>query len=653
MTYTDNEILDKINTLSLGELEDLYLNSKIAYYEGNPFMSDNAFDNMLEKHLKNNFSKVVNQIGYKRKDFDFKHPSKMLSLKKIQTESFGDDNHINYMSEEFELWYFSCLDELKIPHFVDIELEYTPKYDGNAINIIYKGNKLYEILTRGNGEHGKNITDRMSIIVPYTLKEFDILSENVILEIRCEVVITKDIFDNKYNNQANPRNFVAGVLGSDIFDPSVINDLTIIPIHFILNNDHIDFEPKFESIFSFTEKRIGTHRDYESNIEFFRSIRQDNKFQLDGTVISLQSGYRNMLGVKDAYPKYAIAIKFPPETAISTVIGVEWNVGKTGDITPVVTVKPVKLMGTVVKRASCYNARYIINNKISNGAIVEICKRGDIIPAISSVLERPDRSFGVPSVCPKCGNSLVFDNVNIKCCNNKCQGRVSKKLAMGAHILGLKNVGIKTLEHFSENFDNFIDLIIWLRNNGNDKEKIEGYGFSYGSKSYEIFMNAFDNIKSISYPQLILLMSIDNVGGKLAEQVSLSYNELIPDWKGYDKNLIELFMQSDMRDSIEQYIYQLEKIGIEIERPKTKVENDDIIYICLTGSPKEFGYRTKEDFLSNMGNLKEVSISDKRCKYLVTDSYESESGKMKTAKNNDIHIFTYEDFINNFKNKKS
>ena len=221
-------------TKNIRLLEQKYLKAKIAYYEGNPFLSDVEFD-ALENLLKKQGSRVTEQVGSKRKDFDFAHPTKMLSLAKLQTEETSDG--VDYKLLDFLKWYNK--NSTKIGK--NVELSATPKFDGSAINIIYEGTQLSTILTRGNGKSGKDITVKFKDFIPQSISSDLNLSPEDILEIRCEVVIDVNVFAKKYANKfANPRNYVAGVIGQDEVDYEKLSELTIIPLNFIVNGTHVD-----------------------------------------------------------------------------------------------------------------------------------------------------------------------------------------------------------------------------------------------------------------------------------------------------------------------------------------------------------------------------------------------------------------------------
>lgn len=363
-------------------LEEKYLKAKISYYEGKPDLTDPEFD-ALEKILKEVGSKVVEQVGSKRKDFDFYHPTKMLSLDKIQTEETPEG--INYMEEDFMKWY----QKRKAIIGTGVALLGSPKFDGNAINIIYRGGKLANIVTRSDAYTGKDITKRFLKKVPNYIDLMAItFSEDDVVEIRCEVVIKTKIFNEKYAEDfANPRNYVAGVIGADDEDEVKIEELDIIPLHYILNGKQISQRGFIKNpLYNHSFNLSFLAENYIETIKSYENLRKNFPYQLDGVVITFPTEYRDLLGENDHDPEWGIAIKFIPIEAITEVEGIEWNVGKRGELVPTVLLKAVLLDGSTIRRASGYNARYIIDNGLRPGSMVSIHKSGDIIPEISKVI---------------------------------------------------------------------------------------------------------------------------------------------------------------------------------------------------------------------------------------------------------------------------
>ncbi len=652
--------------MNIQNLETQYLKAKIAYYEGNSIMSDAAFDK-LEQELKNAGSRVIEQVGSKRKDFDFPHPNPMLSLSKIQTENINEQT--NYQETQFQTW-FNKRNDIILKNTGNL-IDYmfcTPKFDGNAINIIYLNNKIQTVLTRGDGKSGKDITDRFKKYLPecIELSETNLRkNEERVLEIRCEVVINRSIFTNKYADEfANARNYVAGVIGKDDIDVEKVSELSIVPLIILENGKHLNlslFDDIINSwpIFSKSHSikiRTGI-KEYLSAIKYWEDNRDSFEFQLDGVVFALPYDYRELLGENDHDPEWSIAIKLIPEEVVTSIIGIEWNIGKTGELVPVVLLNPVSLAGTTVKRTSGYNAGYIIDNELGIGSFVSMHKSGDIIPAIKKVVIKSLTPFVLPETCPYCSSLLTFDGIHLMCTNKDCIGRIARILEAGSIVLDLKGIGGKTLEPFAQDFKNIYELMVWVLNGTSNKTirtsaytydiAIEKYGIKAGSRSHEIFYDAFRNIKSLSYAQVILMIGYDGVGKKLAEQVAREYCGLEPSYASMEKALVLMFKQPAIRSYIENAVSSLESLGVIVN----KFNNDnnkttktmETIYVCMTGTPSPIA-KTKAEFISQFSNVEEVSITDKRCNFLITDSYNSTSNKMKVAEKKGIKIVTYEDF---------
>lgn len=632
--------------MNIRQLEENYLKAKIAYYEGEPFLSDAEFD-ALEEVLRKEGSKVIEQVGSKRKDFDFFHPTKMLSLSKIQTEA-REDGSTYYAEDQFLKWFnknAAIVGKMGM-------LEASPKFDGNAINIIYRGGILSNILTRGDGITGKDITKRMSVHLPQTLGIDGLdITESDIIEIRAEVVIDINLFNQKYASEfANARNYVAGVIGKDDEDQKKVSELKIIPLHYLLNGKHVGGNPFRHNRFYEDWIELFSFEQYEDLIKSHEKLRKEIPYQLDGVVISFPIQERDTLGENDHDPEWALAVKFVPVETITEVEGIEWNISKRGEIIPTLLLKPVFLDGSTVQRASGYNASYVVNNKLGPGAVVSIAKAGDIIPEIQKVIagtpDDPNTSFSsrfLPTVCQHCGSTLEYDNVHLSCPDEFCDGKIAKQLTSALRVLDIKGVGEKTIEPFAKAFSDMYDVITFVLTCENDPS-MENFGIKLGSRSHELFVKAFKNIKSLTYEQVIQMIGYENVGKKLSTQLAREHAGLDYDYAHLERALVEKLRSPEISDYIKYVVSGLEALGISIDRPKEEKKSSDSYGVCMTGSPKSFGYATKAEFLSKFTNLYEVSLSDSNCKYLVTDDLFSTSSKMKTAQKKGIEIKTYGDF---------
>jgi len=630
---------------NLFELENKYLTAKVMYYKGTPIMTDPEFD-AFEAHLKSLGSKVPYQVGAKNKDFDFTHPTPMLSLSKIQTEE-NKDKSVNYMTPDFMKWF-----NKRMAIVGDVILESSPKYDGNAVNSIYVGGKLTNIVTRGDGFAGKDVTNKLVKHFPSVLNLSGVeITDTDVIEIRSEVVIDVNFWNGKYSDDfANPRNYVGGVLSPDEVDEVKCSELMVMPLHLVLNGEHIEMNNlnNHNELMSNVYHKHFKADEYESIIDWYIELRKKFHVQLDGVVIALPVDVRSTLGENGHDPEWSLSIKFIPEEATTTVSTLEMFIGKTGEFTPVIQLNPVQLAGTTVRRASGYNFGYIMTNKIGPGALVSIAKAGDIIPEVQSVIVPSTEEFEIPSHCPHCNSELTFDGIHLMCNNTTCPGRIAKQLASNAKFISIKGVGPKTLENFAGDFEDLVDLIVWTRTNGTSSD-IEKYGITNNSRSHELFLNAFNNIKFLTYGQVIVLMSYNNVGLKLADQVANMYTGSSADFAGHDRSIVEMFKGEDVKARIEAKIESLVSVGIDVEVPVQKEITNDSLFVCMTGSPKPFGFATKKVFTELIGDkLNEVSITSKDCQYLITDDLNSKSSKMKNAEKKGIEIVTYGEFAEKY-----
>ena len=129
---------------------------------------------------------------------------------------------------------------------------------------------------------------------------------------------------------------------------------------------------------------------------------------------------------------------------------------------------------------------FIVNKQIGIGTVISLIKSGDIIPEIQQIIIPSESDVVLPIICPKCSTELTFDGIHLMCNNESCPGRIGKQLSTNAKLIGLKGIGPKTIDWFSNDFDDIIDLIVWVNRYGNTKD-IENYGIKHNSRSHENF----------------------------------------------------------------------------------------------------------------------------------------------------------------------
>ncbi len=631
---------------NLKEKEQLYLKASDSYYNGNTIMPDAEYDE-LEQFLIDNNSSVVNKVGTKQNEGrKFKHPSKMLSLKKIKTQ-----DNINLPYEEFQRWLKKVGTE---------NIEFTPKYDGNSANVIYKEGKLWKVLSRGDGIEGIDITDKFRYLVPREL--YDIYMVDTI-EIRGEVLIKKKIFLEKYSQFKNPRNFVAGVLNSKTIDENIIEDLIFMPVEIRLHdNDKINY---LTDINSTLNKLLDIHTDlYSINInkvfekDFYTVFNKmldyrnkESEYQLDGFVAKVvDSDLRKKLGENNHDPEWALAIKFAPVETSTYIKDIEWCIGKTGEFAPVGILEGVDLDGSTVSRVSLNNYRYIVDNKTTPGAKITLVKAGDIIPQISGIIEESKESIDnyIPEFCPHCNAELkIVDGIHLICPNEYCDGTNFYKFLYGFEQLKLDFFGEKIIKRiYDAGLHNVID--IFDKKKFNREFLIEKCGLPDG-KNVDRLLEQRDKKKSIELREIIVLMAINGIGKRASVEIAKMVSGLEYTDFNFQKEFFEMFKPgNEYRKILEANINNLNKNGVKVMKPEKEQTNSETKTFECTGSPKPY-FAIKEEFFSfaKERNFNHTSLV-KGTDYLITDDYNSKSSKMAKAKKLGIDIISYEDFVKKF-----
>lgn len=675
---------------NIEEKEALYLKAKEMYYNEEPIMEDSAFDE-LEKWLKNNGSDVIKKVGSWDRKAKIKHPTRMGSLEKIQADKANGEPPV----DDFNKWFNKC--------FSDggsyVYIETSPKFDGNAINLVYENTKLIHVLSRGDGIYGRDYLSKIDITqIP------SIIPIDGVVEVRCEAVIRKDVFAKKYarlpelsdeeNSKrfSNERNYVAGVLNSDDSTKEQIEEIHFIPVEWRQSQDgkiihygnmydlktwgfkYLDYyfygSPtpyccggcgSLEEYKKASDKPIpndkygsGVCSKYQFILHFYEFENYKYKecpYRMDGFVIKSIPSERKRIGETDHHPKWALAIKFKPENASTTIKGFEIKMGKTGNFTPVVLLNPVDLDGSIVSRASGYNYKYIIDNKIGVGAIVTLVKSGDIIPQITSVDVPADKTFEMPTICPHCGYELeIINGTHLHCPNNECEGKKLFKFINSMNVLELDGVGDAFLE---ELYNKVKQPVAFYVNNHDDGGVDEDYLIDCGMKEGKIlenFVKQVNNIKKLTIEQVIGLMGLEgmSMGGKTIKEIAKKLSGVDYSFTGLEKKVVYGWDINDEDHSkLTAFNLLLEDIGMHgmpIEYIKKREGN--VIKLCLTGSPKKFNFASKGEFIKFMENkdyiVDEVSVKD--CDYLITDDIDSKSSKTTTAKKLNKKIVTYDYF---------
>jgi DNA ligase (NAD+) len=444
------DLIEYWQNLAIETLESEVKRHNTLYWNQNaPEISDVDYDVLVEiLRQKNPDSKVLIDLGshFGETGTQIKHLSAMLSLDKC------------YQDVDLKKW----ADKIK-GNFI-----MTPKIDGVACSIRYddKGN-LKVSATRGDGMIGEEITQNVMLLpsVPKKLKGRSISKQeevqlslfaaqvfekiNVEIEVRGEVYFPLNAFEKWKDRFSNPRNAAAGSLKHK--DNKMIAELGIRFFAYdLLGIDFKTHAEKFEFLkdngFEVVDYEVLSHEELAMGYQKIGKIKDQLNYELDGVVFRANDNqeYEN-LGITSHHPKGAIAYKFQGDSALTTVKGIEWSVSRTGVLTPVCLVEPVKLSGAMVSRISMHHAGMIQNKKLTIGASVMAMRRGGVIPHLESVVKDGDFPIELPSICPTCPKQCAKTKMegDFLYCQSEtvCEARLRQSIFYFAQMMGIEGFG--------------------------------------------------------------------------------------------------------------------------------------------------------------------------------------------------------------------
>ncbi len=666
-----------VHTNNLENLRDILRFHEHRYYvENDPLISDFEYDTLykkLETFEKEHPELITKDSPTQRvgvtliKDFPkTRHLVPMLSLE----NSYNEEDLKDWDRKAKEI---SGLDE--------IEYTVEPKFDGASISLIYENNLLVRGVTRGDGEIGDDITPNIFQIKSIPLSApFD--SKNIQqIEIRGEILINKDNF-KKYNNSlmeegipplANPRNAAAGSLR--IKDTSIVRKRNLegflYHVSYILNVH----EPKNETILTHSDmlkmlQEFGFRTPQHElkvvkginavirEIEEFEKQRDQLPYEIDGMVIKVNNlELQEKLGMTSHHPRWAIAFKFKARQATSKLLSVEFQVGRTGAVTPVAKIQPVAVGGVTVSSISVHNEEYIKEKDLMLGDAILIERSGDVIPQI--VKSMPDSRDGhekkivFPTECPACHHTLykAQEEAVWRCVNINCKAQVLERIIhfVSKDAMDIKSLGEANVRKFFEmNLIKDIPGIYEL-----DFDTIKSMD-GFGEKSISNLREAIDKSKHQPLHRLIYSLGIRYVGETTAKTIAQHIHHILDLQKMTSEELMKMedvgvkvaasihaFFQND--DNI-QMLKKLEHLGIEPEAKQLeKIEGDLSGQTFLfTGTLTSLKRNEAESMVEKHGGKILSGVSSK-LNYLITGE-DAGSKLEKARKIPGIKIISEEDF---------
>lgn len=527
-------------------------NSRKYYVENAPAISDFEFDTLMHEleALEAQYPQYASEDsptrkvgsdleqsggspqamepGIRREFAQYPHAHPMLSL--ANTYSIGE-------VEEFAARAAKTLD-----HGFTYSCEL--KFDGTAICLTYRDGKLFRALTRGDGVIGDDVTDNVRQIsnIPQTLKGSGWPEE---FEIRGEILMPYSSFD-RLNAQrlrdedqpfANPRNAASGSL--KLLDPGEVGRRGLWCTLYHIAGDNAGFATHEEALdaasswgLPVSDKRRICHNisEIKQYIDYWDTERRNLPYATDGIVIKINEiSAREALGFTAKFPRWAVAYKFKAEQALTEVLSIDYQVGRTGAVTPVANLSPVPLSGTVVKRATLNNADQMALLDIRIGDMVYVEKGGEIIPKITAV-EKSRRPAGAvppvfPTVCPDCGTPLVREEDEAKwfCPNSDgCPQQIKGRLV---HFMGRKAMNIIAGDATADQF-----FSKGLVKSPADLYSLDKYRLTslegWKDRSAERFLASLADSKSVPFPRVLFALGIRYVGETTAKEVAVHFRDI-------------------------------------------------------------------------------------------------------------------------------
>ncbi|MFC1821777.1 NAD-dependent DNA ligase LigA [Thermodesulfobacteriota bacterium] len=538
MDKPDNSAVNRIHELT----EQIRYHNHLYYVLDNPEISDAEYDRLFDELLaleKRHPEQIAPDSPTQRvgatplKEFEtVRHNLPMLSLNKATSEA------------EFLEFHRRIMDLSEVGHE---RMTYTvePKFDGLAVELLYEKGILSSGSTRGDGVVGEDVTLNLRTVKSIPLRLMG-TSHPDLIEIRGEVIMTKGDFANLNKARqekgeplfANPRNAAAGSIRQ--LDPKITSTRPLNMFAYGLGRvQGIELDNHWKGL-SYLKKlgfKISRHvklcRSIEEVKEYYQSMlefRTELPYEIDGIVIKVNEyALQQKLGELSRSPRWAVAWKFPAQQEHTRVMDIVISVGRTGALTPVALLEPIRVGGVEVGRASLHNEDELRKKDIRIGDMVVIQRAGDVIPEVVKAIESKrtgqERIFHMPSTCPACGSQVEKPEGEAihRCTGMACPARIKENLRYFASkgAMDMEGIGHKYLEQMVDRqmIRSPADLYFLTKE---DLMKLD----RMGDKLADNMLNAIAKSRNPRLTSLIYSLGIRNVGYHLAGLLAKQFGSI-------------------------------------------------------------------------------------------------------------------------------
>ncbi len=632
----------------IDDLRERIIRLNNLYRQGTPDVSDAEYDSLVEelKALSPDDELFKSGVYEEATDRMEPLPAPMYSLEKVKTV------------KELLKW----LQKMRAIGAKRIVV--SPKFDGISLVVDEATGRAW---TRGDGVQGQRSDAHYKAMRNGEENDFSSAAELITWG---EAIVPRHKFNSEESGYKNARNMVAGIFNS----PDGYTNPQIGNVHYV-RYGMLDeqFSGKAEQFDALRELwgQDSWAKDIVYAIEDLFSVSNlDEKFddlfaeygmdyKIDGLVFEVDEfDVRHKVGrLPNNNPGYAVALKKPEwsNTYETTVVEVKFGIGKTGVLNPVMIVDPVEMEGATVRRASVYNAKYIVDHSIHPGAKIEIMRSGDVIPKHLRTLEYNEEEFYAfmddMVICPSCGEPLRWDETmtNLVCSNPRCKEKVISEMVYFFRTMGCEEFEDPTIRALYDFGLDCVEDIIEL-----GLRQLQGL---LGQKKGETVYNQIHRVTTEGVPMARFLNALNLFDGKLAEKTIQKifdgcnvnpFEAVVDNPTKFAKELeaiegvaeitaktfvqgIERFGRQEVPDVAISYIYT----------PYKAEPREDCLYVCMTG----FRSKELEKALTDAGHVVLNGVT-KECNVLVVADLNSTSSKMQKAQERGIRIVTREEFEN-------
>jgi DNA ligase (NAD+) len=633
----------------VAELRDLLERANVAYYvDAAPFMADSEYDRLLAElgELESAHPELADassptaRVGGK--------PSEGFQAVAHRVPMQSVDN--TYSIEDFRVWHARCTESLgEVPAVVA-----DPKIDGVAISLRYERGLLVQAITRGDGEKGDDVTANVRPIrsVPLRLRG----DAPAVLEVRGEIFMPNASFEavNARRQKegdalfVNARNATAGTLKS--LDPAVARDRGLrFLMHGLGEVQGMQQATYWELLqacramglpVSPRSQRCDSVEQAVAAIEAFAADRATLDFGVDGMVVKVDSfADQRELGVTAKAPRWAVAFKYPAERKATTLLHVEWQVGKGGTLTPRATMKPVFVGGTTVQHATLHNIEEIRRKDIRVGDTVIVEKAGEIIPQVVEVVlaERPSgaKEIEAPTACPDCGGATEMEGPKVYCRNAACpaQFRERVKWFVGRDQMDIEGLGEKIVDQlidaglvkrYSDLFTLDADSLAALESEAVNK-KGETQIRKLGQKTADAIVANANAAKQRGLARVLASLGLRLIGAAAAKTLARAYPDAdallaatAADFEAlsdFGTITAESLAKDLSRADVKRMFVDLAEAGVDLTSPIYQKEAADSPFagktVVLTGTLAAFERSALTERLESLGAKVTGSVSKK------------------------------------------